>query len=602
MIHFDDIWDRICAAPDRSPPWAWAQEHIKAIPYSPNPGAFRVENSPHMREVLDAMVDPAVRQVCVIAAVQASKTLAAEILLCYVIANLPGPTLWLNETDEDAKDQSEARLQKLFDVCEPVRALYPANPHKKRNTTVHFSNGMTLWIAGAHNRTNLQRRSIRWVVADECWQFPTGHMAEAEARVTAFGWLGKCIWLSQGGVEGDDITNKYETTDMRCWSFACPECGHRQFYRWDQVEWSKDSRGEDGFYDFARVRETTSLRCEACNVYLPDSDEMRRRLNASGKFVVQNPRAAKEYAGFHWNALATMSWGALAELYLRAKMAARRGDLTLLKGFYNKRLALPWREDADDFRVEITRSGYQMGELWPEEGGIDARGNILSPPFPEGAAIINLRFATVDVQMDHFYILVRSWKPDGSSRLIWCEKVGTWEDIEAAQARWSVHPSLVFIDAGYSSFHVYSKCAQHEWTALIGDQRATFLHRTKAGKAIQRFYSPRHKVVLGRGRFCYVHRFGNLPVKDCLARLRRNQNPANGPTWEVPSDAPPEYFEQMESERRIQKGGKWIWERIGSRDNHLFDVEVQQVCAGLMLKLLGSETVQSEDHQTPTES
>jgi phage terminase large subunit GpA-like protein len=60
--------------------------------------------------------------------------------------------------------------------------------HKRKNNAIHFNNGMVLWILGAHNKTNLQRRSIRWLVGDETWRWPEGHMAEAEARVTAFGW------------------------------------------------------------------------------------------------------------------------------------------------------------------------------------------------------------------------------------------------------------------------------------------------------------------------------------------------------------------------------------------------------------------------------
>ena len=36
-------------------------------------------------------------------------------------------------------------------------------------------------------------------------------MAEAEARTTAFGWLGKCVFMSQGGEEADDTHRKFET-------------------------------------------------------------------------------------------------------------------------------------------------------------------------------------------------------------------------------------------------------------------------------------------------------------------------------------------------------------------------------------------------------
>ncbi|PTY02753.1 hypothetical protein DB346_08230 [Verrucomicrobia bacterium LW23] len=542
-----------------------------------------------IRAVFDAITDPRVRLVSIIAAVQASKTTVSELSLAYIIANLPGPTLWLNETDEDAKDQSEARLQKLFDACAPVRALYPANRHQKRNTTIYFANGMTLWMAGAHNRTNLQRRSIRWLFGDETWQWPTGHMAEAEARVTAFGWLGKCIFSSQGGVEDDDTHRKFETTDMREWTFACPKCGHRQAFRWENVEWSKDCKDENEQYDFVRIHETVSLRCESCNEYLPDTDATRRELNATGRFVAQNSKAAKENVGFHWNALATMSWGKLAELYLRAKTAARRGDTSLLQQFYQKRLALPWREFVEDFKVEITKSGYLLGQTWADEGGLDSRGRVISGPFPADSRHIPLRFLTVDVQLDHFFSTVRGWSAEGSSRLMWCERLTAWEDIDRLQERFGIHCSLVFVDANFNSFEVYRQCSRRGWTALIGDKRSTFPHKSATGRKIERFYSARNRVAVGKNG-CNLHRFSTLNVKDCLSRLRRNQDPAQGPTWEIADDVPEEYIAQLDAEQRIRKNDRWIWEQIRNAPNHYFDCETMQVCGALMLKLIGQES------------
>jgi len=77
------IWREAWRPPDRQPAWAWAEEHIRSIPYSPMPGRFRIENSPQIREVLDAITDPKVRLVSIIAAVQSSKTTAPEVALCY---------------------------------------------------------------------------------------------------------------------------------------------------------------------------------------------------------------------------------------------------------------------------------------------------------------------------------------------------------------------------------------------------------------------------------------------------------------------------------------------------------------------------------------
>lgn len=574
---------------DRREPWRWCEDHIRSIPYSPLPGPFRSENSPWICEVMEAIVDPKIRLVSIIAAVQSSKTTSPELTLCYIIANLPGPCLWLDQTDEDAKDESESRLQKLFESCEPVKKLFPKNKNKQRNCTIHFSNGMTLWLLGAYNKTNLQRRSIRWLFGDETWRWPVGHMAEAEARTTAFGWLGKCVFMSQGGEENDDTHRKFETTDMREWHYKCPKCGKYIPYKWENVEWDDDCKDENGEYDFSKINHSTALKCPECGEYFEDSDRMRRILNKDGKFIPLNPNAAKENRGYHWNALASMSWGKLAELYLRAKIAARKGDSSLLQQFYQKRLALAWREFAEDYRLEIASGSYNSGDVWDEEAGFNKLGEIIAPPFAENEVIAPLRIMSVDVQMNCFYLVVRAWSINGSSRLLWHEKVLTWEDIEEIQKRFRILDNLVFVDAGYNSFEVYKHCGERNWIALMGDNRANFFHRLPNGKTVLRFYSPVKHIFISRYVKCRMHFWSNLNVKDTLARIRRNQNPSDGATWEVPTDISEDYLKQMESEHRIKKGNSWIWEQIGNRPNHYLDCEAMNCAGALMLKIVGNE-------------
>ncbi len=573
---------------DRREPWRWCEDHIKSIPYSPLPGPFRSENSPWIREVMEAIVDPKIRLVSIIAAVQSSKTTSPELTLCYIIANLPGPCLWLDQTDEDAKDESESRLQKLFESCEPVKKLFPKNKNKQRNCTIHFSNGMTLWLLGAYNKTNLQRRSIRWLFGDETWRWPVGHMAEAEARTTAFGWFGKCVFMSQGGEENDDTHRKFETTDMREWHYKCPKCGKYIPYKWENVEWDDDCKDENGEYDFSKINHSTALKCPECGEYFEDSDRMRRILNKDGKFIALNQNASKENVGFHWNALASMSWGKLAELYLRAKIAARKGDSSLLQQFYQKRLALAWREFAEDYRLEIASGYYNSGDVWDEEAGFNKLGEIIAPPFAENEVIAPLRIMSVDVQMNCFYLVVRAWSINGSSRLLWHEKVLTWEDIEEIQKRFKILDNLVFVDAGYNSFEVYKHCGERNWIALMGDNRANFFHRLPNGKTVLRFYSPVKHIFISRYVKCRMHFWSNLNVKDTLARIRRNQNPSDGATWEVPTDISEDYLKQMESEHRIKKGNSWIWEQIGNRPNHYLDCEAMNCAGALMLKIVGN--------------
>ena len=98
-----------------------------------------------------------------------------------------------------------------------------------------------------------------------------------------------------------------------------------------------------------------------------------------------------------------------------------------------------------------------------------------------------------------------------------------------------------------------------------------------------------------------VHYWSNLNLKDSLARLRRNQDPANGVTWEVPDDIPDEYLAQMESEHRTKEKGKWIWLQIGNRPNHYFDCEAMQTAAATMLKIIGREAVQAPEPDADAE-
>lgn len=98
----------------------WCEANISDIPYSPIPGRFRIYNSPFLRPIMEAITSRRLRKIVISACVQSGKTLAPELCLCYLIANAPAPALWLDMTDDSARDQSENRLQPLFENCAPV--------------------------------------------------------------------------------------------------------------------------------------------------------------------------------------------------------------------------------------------------------------------------------------------------------------------------------------------------------------------------------------------------------------------------------------------------------------------------------------------------
>ncbi len=128
------------------------------------------------------------------------------------------------------------------------------------------------------------------------------------------------------------------------------------------------------------------------------------------------------------------------------------------------------------------------------------------------------RIMTIDRQRDHFWAVVRAWRTDGSSRLLWRGKLLTVEQCNDVATRFAVEPQLVCEDAQYSTAQVYEDCIRFGWTALHGSGDDGFTHLI-AGKKVQRFYSPLKTTEVPGGRARYMF-WASDPVKDVLLALR----------------------------------------------------------------------------------
>lgn len=571
----------------------WCEEHVADIPYSMTRGRFT--RTPMLAEVMRAICDVENRKIVLSACVQSGKTLAPELALCWIVANDPGPALWLDIKDESAKDQSETRVQPLFRNCAPVRGLFPENKDKLRTRSIIFKNGMPLWFAGARNKNNLQRRSIRYVFGDETWLWPKGHMAEAEARTTAFGELGKCVFMSQGSFLDDDTDRAFKATDAREWMFRCPKCGEIQPFAWERLEWTKKET-------LAETLETVRLRCRKCDAEFT-ADE-RERLNADARFVPTNDDAPPGTVGFHWNALATMDWKNLLVEYLNAKKISRKADVSALREFVQKRLAEPWgkndRADDEEFAQTLGRlaqKGYRFGDPWDDEAMFDKeRSTWISRKTARELGTENaatpLRFLTVDVQEAHFYYVVRAWNRNGDSRLVARGMTMDVAEIENVRKKMRVEAALTFFDAHYKTQIVKTLCVKNGYVALMGDKRDAFPHKKNA-KTLMRPFSK--KILISGnvpGKTGTLYYFSNRAIKDTLAEIRAGKTQMK---WEIPADVDITYFKQINAEFFDDEKNLWVCPE--GRDNHFFDCETMQIAAALMLRIIGAEAERSENEK-----
>lgn len=533
----------------------WVRRHVAFVPYSPR--AFSLDDPPMFAEILQEIVNPLNRRVVISACVQSGKTLAPELALAYLVANIPAPALWLNQTDAEAKDQSEGRLRALFDSILPLRALYNADKNKMRKDTMIFNNGMTLWTLGQNNMRNLQRRSICYVFGDETWQWERGRMEEVAARTTAFA-NGKCVFMSQGGVAGDDSESAWLSTDQREWTWICPECGG---------EW------QPALEDFDTA--TAAMTCPYCKHVYDAKPFNREKLNKNAFFKPSAEKTASGRVGFHWNAFSTMSWREIAALYNDATAASERGDDEKLKQFVQKRLALAWNDERllanqsvrSASAVSAAKVGYHLRDAWDDECVRAAAGKS-----------VRMRFLTVDVQLDHFYWVVRMWSADGRSRLLDCGIAQSFDDIRGIAAQYEVFPRFVGMDCGFRTDEVFAFCAATGATALRGDRKNGWDFKTPAGR-VEKAYSPKEIIQTAPRHYCGRHFFSDLRCKDILANLRATGTDR----WSYPVNAPKNYEKMLYSERKNEKG---VWEQIGHRPNHFFDCEAMQICFALMVGLV----------------
>jgi hypothetical protein len=580
---------RLLAPSDSGDVVQWCEDNILAIPDSPMPGPFRAERTPWIGEALRIAADPEVRLVCILASIQSGKTLFARLYSCHAVARAPGPMLILQDNDHNARDFNLTSLRPLWDQCPAVKERLV--PEMDRSSTIQFDR-MTAWVLGAHNEKNLQRRSIRHLIGDEVWLWPKGHIAEASARVTAFGWMGKRIFMSQGGIEGDDFDVLHRSTDQRDWNFRCPKCDKLQPWLWEQVRFPDEAKA-NGTWDKVKVANGTTYECSGCSEKLPDTSGTRNACNARGEFVATAPATRSGFVGLHWNALCSMSWGELGVMMLEAREASDLyGDESPRRIFKQKRLAMPWSDEGGSMLTDVKASEYKMADPWESEAWVSAaHGRTkLHDGKPEGEpGAIPLRSLGLDVQKGHFWAVIRSWASDGQSRLKWFGRLESWQEVDALTVTHGIHPAMVLVDSGDQTQLVYAESAKRNWKVAKGSGQQDFA----VSKNRRRFYTePQVVMIPGQRNRARLISFSNLAIKDILHGLRTRR------LHTFPIDTSQEYVDQMDAEVRVKdrRTGKPMWILPqGKKDNHALDCECLAALVALRWGVVGRDKAAEDE-------
>ena len=588
----------------------WSQKYIQTIPDSPYTGKLNLHRTPFLIEPLRQTMNSDTTLSVMAFPVQVGKSLILKLLALYNIVNNPSPILFLADTSANSEDFCDTSLTPMLKQNKVFNGLISTAAGANMKETKIFTNGAILWNRGASNLKNLQRRSVKLLLADECWLYPQGHIEEAVKRTTRFlGDGGRAVLVSQAGEIQGEFANYYEQTNQQEYMWQCSHCKNKNRYNLEMVKWDISAVTEQGNIDFQGVQKSLKYVCPHCNTQYEPTKKQLQQFNRNSTWQPMNPTAPQGKIGFHTTAFSFLDAYTLICEYLNAKSRCKDGDFSQLKIFTQKRLAQPWTEQNEVIYTNTTQvKGICIGEKWQKMGYITRTGELIKSSHENiKKQILNgalpLIFMAVDVQKDHFYYTIRAFSdnPQDESMLIDCGMLYTWEDIFSKKAEYMIPNSNMGIDSGYRTQQVYAVTVQNRCYAMKGHEQRTF--KREAGKAIGRKIYESHTVaapqfiqiqtqekltngsIKTRIRKALLISFSSNAAKDWIY-FNRQRTQRGKAHYDKPQGTPQEYEQMMNAEKRIKQGRYFIWRpRKQKIDNHFLDCEamIYSLCLNLLL-------------------
>jgi phage terminase large subunit GpA-like protein len=400
---------------------AWAEEYAFLSPEtSSEAGKFHAFG--YQRGILDAITDPDTQQITVMKSARVGYTKCLDHVLGYYIHQDPSPVLMVQPRIEDAEDYSRTEVAPMLrdtPVLAEIAGHIKQHDPRQRLAKRVFRNGASVAFVGANSPAGFRRITARIVCFDEIDGYPP-EGAGKEGDQIALGikrsetfWNRKIILGSTPTFKDTSrIERAYEASDKRRYYVACPQCGHGQTLRWENLRWDRSANG-------GHLPDTAHFVCEQSGCII--EEKHKQQMIGGGEWRAAAP--FKGHAGFHiWAAYSlwpNACWANLVRDFLRA-----RKDPIMLRTFVNTILGETWEETAE------TVDGHALL----------GRGENYGPDsIPK-----QVRFLTagVDTQGDRLEIQVVGWAADEESFVVDYEilvgdpaQARVWSDLDALLLR-----------------------------------------------------------------------------------------------------------------------------------------------------------------------
>ncbi len=569
---------------------AWADANRMLPSTSAEPGHWRTDRVPYLRQVMDTLGDETVRDVIFVKSAQVGGSSCGENYLGYLIDQAPCAILSVWQTEKMMKSWSKKRLKPLLEDTPCLAVYFPRSGRRAEHDTIaekEFPGGF-LQMLTAKSTSDLRSTSARVAIAEEIdeWEGEIGDqgdpLEQLRARLRTF-WNRKMYMVSTPTLDGfSRIWGEWERSTQHRYLVPCPHCQHKQILRWRDGEsgqdesgsyrlvWEKDDAGEV-------IPGTAQYICEGCGVLIEERHKMGMLL--AGGWEPAHPERAT--VGFHINTLYSplCSWDDIAVAFTKAVRSP-----ALMQAFVNLWLGLPYRSAGESIDAHfLSRRAESYGE---------------DVEVPHGVGVLT---AGVDVQGDRLELLVYGWGEGETSWLVqWVQLEGdpgldqVWADLDGRLLEPWRHASgapiaisAACVDAGYQTERVHRFCDQRSnrhIVAVVGrDGRPRKLIEAPGAEKYRR----------SRNQKRPTHVVGVDAAKDLLAarlRLGLREDLSAPPGYvHFPVGVDPVFYDQLTAERlvTVYKAARpmRVWRAVEGRRNESLDMTVYAMAALQLLML-----------------
>jgi hypothetical protein len=551
----------------------WADQYrMLSQKASAEPGRWRTDRTPYLREIMDCLSPSSpIQRVVFMAGAQVGKTETGNNWLGYVVHMAPGPIMLVQPTVDMAKRLSKQRLAPMIEETPVLRErIAEARARDSGNTmmTKEFPGGFML-ITGANSAVGLRSMPVRYLFADEIDGWPVDLDGEgsplslAERRTTTFARRKVFMCSTPTNKDTSQIEREYLASDQRRFFVPCPHCDDMQWLKWSNIKW------QDGDPN------TAHYVCETNGCVIEEHG--KTDFMAKGEWRGTTTGDART-AGFHlsslYSPLGWKSWSEIVDEFLKAK-----GDPPLLKTWVNTILGETWE---DEIAAKVG-----AGEL---KDRVEFYDRMVAP-----AGVLTVT-AGIDVQSSpaRFAVTLVGWGRDEEAWVLDHQEI--FGDIAKPEV-WAQLADLLSRPVSHELFDplpVSAACIDsgghytHEAYQFARENRHLNVMAVKG-------QSQRNKPIIGRPtkvdlnvkrqtikKGAEVYPIGTDTAKSTIySRLKLNE-PGAG-FVHFPADLPPDYFDQLTAERLVTRFIRGFpirtWEKRSGARNEALDTFVYALAA-----------------------